>query len=77
MMGAKRIGKQKGAYLCATLSRPPTNLPVSRAATLDQHKHRHMQEEEERGTRIEDDMENEEDEEDAEDEEEEQDKSAE
>ena len=77
MMGAQQIGKQKGAYLCATLSRPPTNLPVSRAAALDQHKHRHLQEEEERGTRIEDDMENEEDEEDAEDEEEEQDKSAE
>ena len=39
---AKRIGKQKNAYLCATLSRPPTNLLVSRAADLDQHKHRHL-----------------------------------
>ena len=56
---------------------PPINLPVSRAAALDQHKHRHLKEEEERGTRIEDDMGNEEDEEDAEDEEEELDKSAE
>ena len=37
-MGAKRrIGKQKGAYLCATLSRPPTNLLVSRAAALDRN----------------------------------------
>ena len=40
--GAQQIGKQKGAYLCATLSRPPTNLPVSRAAALGQHKHRHL-----------------------------------
>ena len=24
------------------MSRPPTNLPVSRAAALDQHKHRHL-----------------------------------
>ena len=38
----EEIGKQKGAYLFATLSRPPTNLPVSRAAALDQHKNRHL-----------------------------------
>ena len=46
MIGAKQIGKQKGAYLCAancaTLSRPPTNLPMSREAVLNQHKHRQL-----------------------------------
>ena len=36
------IKVQKSSYLSATMHRPPTNLPASLAADLDQKKHRHL-----------------------------------
>jgi len=42
VMVAQQIKEQKSSYLCATMHRPPTNLPASLAAALDNHKHGHL-----------------------------------
>ena len=42
VMVAQQIEEQKSSYRHATMHRPPTNLPASLAAALDQHAHRHL-----------------------------------